>query len=208
MERIIYTLYFVLCVLVLPGCSRAEEPDYFPKLSKGMIIEYAYSHYNSTNGETTRQKWTYRVEDEVELGGKRYIKLVIFTSSIPGSKPGLEFIRWAKDGIYQIGMNNDEFLLIQLPIAFGQEWTTETTKTHRKFEGVEDLYLPDRTIKGCLKMSQISKWEYKGAPFVGQTSEFFFAPKIGLVKWTNRAFNDTSIAELVLEPSSPAGIPW
>jgi hypothetical protein len=93
-------LCFVLAVLVLPGSSCAEDPDYFPIVPKGVVMEYSVESYDHSRSETKKYKKTFRFEDEVELDGKRYFKQVVVLG-LPGAgtTPFIFYRRWAKDGI-------------------------------------------------------------------------------------------------------------
>jgi len=193
--------FIILSVFLLLGRALGEDADYMP--SKGLILEYSFDSV-SPKGE---MKWrvTVRTDDEVEFGGKRYLRQVHLVSQLgPGLHPSFSYLRKTKDGIYQMdgGISNTpnpslEYLVIPLPLVSGKEWSyTAGTDTFQcKVEDVEDLYLPDRTIKDCVRISR--------ARLVGQDPEYseeFYAPKLGFAKRVSKIRE--TVYELVLEPTS------
>jgi hypothetical protein len=198
----------VLLLLCLPYCLRAEEVEYFPKPLKGVLFEYSVRIQDPSMPETKQYKLTMRFEDEVEMDGKRYLKLV-YVQDLPGATPTISLKRWAKDGIYQfVGHGaplptrnylnqGGEFLWIPLPIAVGQEWSRGRSRC--KAEGIEDVYLLNRTIKGCLKISTTFRLENNGD--ILSSTEDFYAPKLGFLKSISKTSNGI-VRETVLEIKS------
>jgi hypothetical protein len=192
MKRIINALCFVFAILVFPGCSQAE-PDYFPRPSIGTVMTYSCTTYNPLIPETKKWKKTVRFEDEVELGGKRYFKKIAVVD-LPGLAPFISYNRWANDGIYSYDTTNKREFLVQPFVVAGQEY--DIFIRHYKVS-VENVYLPDRTLKDCLKIS-IS---YQGDGGVLITEESLYAPKLGLVKYFSKA-STGKVYEEIFEPTT------
>jgi hypothetical protein len=187
-------LSVLLLLLCLPYCLRAEEVEYFPKPLKGVLFEYSVRIQDPSMPETKKFEQTMRLEDEVEMDGKRYLKLV-YVQDLPGATPTISLKRWAKDGIYRNYPNQGgEQLEIPLPIAVGQEWSRGRFRC--KAKGVEDVYLLNRTIKGCLKISTTFRLENNGD--ILSSTEDFYAPKLGFLKSISKTSNGI-ITETVLE---------
>jgi len=185
--------------LAIAGCSSAQESEYFPKPSKNSR-EYSFEMTSGLLG-SQKGKLTERIEDEIEIGGKKYFKHISVISGIPGIPPTVQYRRHSKDGIYVVEgdvSKAPEYREVPFPIAVGQEWsyTTAEGAHHCKAEAIEDLYLFDRTIKGCLKISKTHSMDG-----VKITTETYFARKFGDVK--SIAHGPGIVIEAVLISPSP-----
>ena len=182
MQRHITILLLVLIQFVCASCSRHLRSEFFPKPIKGSSRVFSLmitaSVLSLTNGTMT-----VRTEEEVELQGKKYLKTVAIPSGVPGLPVHVEYRRHGVDGIWVIedtAKDRPEYCEVPFPVTIGRQWsyTTPDGTIQLKAETIEDLQLPNKTVKGCLKVSR-SKTDTKG---VKEDGYVYYAPTLGDVK--------------------------
>lgn len=195
----------LLALSITSGCSRAQS-ELFPEPAKGSIREYAVMIVVPQLGVFKGTR-TERVEDSVEIQGKRYLKIVSVPSGLPGMTPQIEFLRYTKDGIYVIdGPSTDGLEYLRTPFPLppkGKQWSytsEDGTTVIREVVGTEDLHLADRTIKQCLKLATTETLK-NGTRLTGYS---LYAPNVGMVREVLKVDVTTGVCTTELTLTNPA----
>jgi hypothetical protein len=128
-----------------------------------------------------------RVSGEETINGLKYWKHVGTSVGVPGELPSVTYERLGEGGLFVISEKQDgtrsaEFLALPLPVAPGRSWTTTTSDgmtSVMKAEDIEDVDLPDKTYRNCLKIHMRTQFPGNGPSLEGWS---YLAPGVGQVK--------------------------
>jgi len=172
--------YFLLVVLLFSCSKKHSGSEYLPECGVGS--EYIYTlELLSIAGKQTGQLIS-RVESSEEISGINYNKIVNIYSGIPGLENEIFFIRYTPEGIYRLekSTNSKEQILYPFPLLINTTWNFKDREGY-KYECTvtsnEDLYLPEKTYKNCLKITWNGKKSYNEVEGLE-----YLAPGIGVVK--------------------------
>lgn len=199
--RLVQLLCPVLLLSAAAGCSRIPDAAYFPKLSAGSVREYAVES-SAPKTPMTKGKWVRRIEGEIEMDGKQYLKEILDPSGFPGMLPATTYIRHSPEGVYVLEEDAKpriEHLEFPLPVLLGKEWSYASTfgSTRCRVEGVEDLEIGGRVVKGCVRISRLTIFK-DDKEAVSQT---WYAPKVGEVKMTTKPVKDVVVQATLIQPA-------
>ena len=175
-------IILLMTMTVLSACGNSGYSKYFPEPSVGRSQEYHISVHTPSGIQTFTG--IERVEGKEKINGKTYYKTVTIYQDLPGAEPDLSYERYTNDGIYAVDTDDpqqQEYLDIPFPLEEGMSWTISDSNSQLDvfFEGVEDVYLPDKTYQDCVKLS-VTGFD-DGEPI---SMELYFAKDVGLVRDT------------------------
>lgn len=159
-----------------------ERPSasYLP-ISEGARWEYEVVIDLPLGAQQTASAVT-RVEGRVEIGGKRYYKVVMQVHGAPVNPTHVAYYRAAERGIYQILEGEEkhgEWLYLPDELKLGQKWSAVTPSSKFDFEVTDrrDLTCLGKKYKNCVEITV----EMDGK-FGSITQRQWLAPGVGLVK--------------------------
>ena len=135
-----------------------------------------------------KEKMFMLVDGEKTINGKRYYMLV-GSDTIPGTGEFVSYFRKAEDGIYE-GVGEKEKMVFPFPPTVGKAWSIGDGERH--IVSNETLYVFDKKYKDCLKITDK----------VPDEETRYYAPNIGLVKWTF-TLSPSMILEFTLNEYKP-----
>jgi hypothetical protein len=123
-----------------------------------------------------------RVDEQTTIQGKRYYKMIITFTGIPGLDQQISYSRSTPEGVYTIdgdSMDKPEYLETPFPVSVGSSWTSVGPSSRGTYHALdlETVETGNETFKDCLKVSV----KTDGKTGSGEGTEYL-APGIGMVR--------------------------
>ncbi len=171
-----------MAMAMLTACGNSGYRKYFPEPAVGQSGTYLASFQASSGIQTVTM--IERVEGKEKINGRTYYKTVTIFQNAPGAEPILSYERYDKDGIYAIDTDDPqqaEYLDTPFPLEDGSSWSVQYSdaQVDVRVEGLEDVYLPEKTYENCLKLS-LTGFD-TGEPV---SLEQYYAEGVGMVRQT------------------------
>jgi len=177
------TALIILIALFLSACGgRENTKDYFP-MDIGEQWEYEFS-VNAPGSGVQTFTLTSRVEGNETINGNKYSQFVNVYHDLPGAETEISYQRHTEEGLFSIDQKapeQSEHIDVPFPLEEGMIWTVVEvdSQIEYRFEGLEDVFLPDETYVDCLKLTFSGVSEGRLL-----TGEEYHAKGVGLVKST------------------------
>jgi hypothetical protein len=183
----------VLCCLTFVACMKPKGSEYLGKAG----ARYEYSIEYPGLAGVQHASMVVRSDKEETIQGKRYTRVVVSFSGLPGLDQQVSYSRLTGRGAYTIdGDNKDkpEYLDTPLPLEVGTHWTSNGPSSQSSFEvvGAESMEAANETFEKCLKIT-FKRTDKNGS---SEGTEYL-APKIGLVKMYTRSADTPMTFSLV-----------